>query len=67
MNNLNKIESSLLSPEEALALFIQTDLTKDKYITLRSTTKNTGHNVYPSYDKVQLAMKFPYSNLKVIF
>lgn len=45
------------SPEEALALIIKLNLSRDHYLTLRSSAKSHGHDLYPSYHKVLEAKK----------
>lgn len=50
--------SSLIKPtgytaEEALALMIKLDLTKEKYQIMRNSAKSKSYNIYPSYNKVR--------------
>ena len=45
-------DSTTMSPEEALSLIISLNLTKNAYVTLRSSAISHGHNLYPSYYQV---------------
>ena len=47
------IEPLKMSPEEALALFINTDLTVDAYKLIRKNAKKQNHDLYPSYHEVR--------------
>lgn len=45
------------SPDEALALFIDTRLTKSQYIKIRVQAKSRNANIYPSYQHIVAAKK----------
>lgn len=45
------------TPEEALAIFVDLNLTKQQYITLRQRLKEKEINVFPSYDVIKSIKK----------
>nr|CAI5834885.1 unnamed protein product [Callosobruchus analis] len=45
------------TPEEALAVFVDSKLTRSQYTKLRSAAKNEKCNLYPSYDEILEAKK----------
>jgi len=50
------------SAEEALALIVDTKLTRAQYLKLRKAANNKRCNLYPSYDEVLIAKKECYPN-----
>lgn len=56
MKNIESIEkdkkSSVMSPDAALALLLECELTKEQYKKIRDAALLHGHNLFPSYDKV---------------
>lgn len=47
-----KNEPRKYTPDEALALFSELGLSKDKYIILRDSLKSKGHKALPGYNKI---------------
>lgn len=41
------------SAEEALALMVKMNLTKEQYQIMKNSSKSKGYNIYPSYNKVR--------------
>ena len=67
--SLNKMESVKKTPlqqkyssEEALALIIDTDLTKEHYIKIQRGAKTRGANIYPAYNAISEVKKTCYPN-----
>lgn len=50
------------SPEEALALIINTNLTKEHYINIQRGAKTRGANIYPAYNTISEVKKKCYPN-----
>lgn len=46
-----------MTPDEALALFINCDLSKTSYLSLRAESKKRNANIYPMYQKITEAKK----------
>jgi hypothetical protein len=46
-----------LTDEEALALIVKSNLTKDAYIQIRNTAKEHKANIYPAYEIIREAKK----------
>ncbi|XP_071053669.1 uncharacterized protein [Onthophagus taurus] len=46
-----------MTPDEALALFINCDLSKTLYLSLRAESKKRNANIYPMYQKITEAKK----------
>lgn len=55
-----------MTPDEALAFFLDMNLTKHKYILLRKTSKKQKALIYPTYEELVAAKKACYpSNINV--
>ncbi|KAL7307630.1 hypothetical protein TKK_0000318 [Trichogramma kaykai] len=52
LSNFNQTKVACMSPEEALALMIEGNLSVKVYRDLRKNASCKGHHLYPSYDKV---------------
>lgn len=57
MSQNSKCKAQQFSPEEALAILIDCDLSKDTYIYLRKCALDKGHDLFPPYHTVQDAKK----------
>lgn len=51
-----------ISKEEALSVYVNTDLTKQQYIDIRSCTNKLAPNLFPCYDYVRAAKEPCYPN-----
>lgn len=51
----SSLEQNKFSPEQALALMIDLDLSRDSYNLLRQKTKEIGVNIHPAYTKIREA------------
>ena len=65
ISNSNKSQETF-TPDEALSLLIETDMTKHAYQTLRSSTKRKHIDLYPPYNDVREAKRKCYpANIQV--
>jgi len=61
-----KVIQRQLTPQEALALVLELNLTKNQYTIMRKTAMNAGHQLYPPYSQVQLAKQDTRPSLSAI-
>lgn len=54
------------TPTEALALMLDTDISRQGYQILRTQSKNKGADIYPSYKKIQDEKKLCYPSSSAI-
>ena len=52
LKSIKKPESLKLSPEQALALLVEANLTKSAYNLIRANALKANHDLYPSYEQV---------------
>lgn len=57
MHKRDKAEPESFTSDEALSLMIDTNMTKQSYQTLRSTTKRKHSDIYPTYNYVREAKR----------
>lgn len=57
LNSINRVEEGVLSPEEALAMLIDNNLSKKQYNGIRNVALKVNSQMYPSYNRVLEAKK----------
>lgn len=61
-----EINECEMTPDAALALLLNLDLSVENYNHLKTTYLQYGHSLYPNYHKILAAKKQTYSELEIV-